>query len=197
LAFLARPAVIPVTDSYDVIVIDTELPDGVDGLGVVMQLRKGGNKIPILIVSERTDVDHRILGLKSGADDYLVKPFALAEFLARLDAITRRSTKTHIPNTLTIGDLHVDMLTRKVKRSGKSVELQPREFKLLEYMMRHANQVVTRSMLIENVWEHHFDPGTNVIDVHISKLRKKIGDKSGISMLRTIRNSGYMIGVPS
>ncbi|MEM5430404.1 response regulator transcription factor [Cupriavidus oxalaticus] len=181
------------SEPYDAIIMDRMLPGGIDGLAIIEALRKTGSKVPILILSALTDVDDRIRGLKSGGDDYLVKPFAFGELLARLDALLRRSQEGRAETTLTLGDLSMDLLAHKVTRAGKAVALQPREFKLLEYLMRHANQVVTRTMLLENVWDYHFDPQTNVIDVHVSKLRQKIDDGSGRQLLRTIRNAGYML----
>ncbi len=182
-----------VSEPYDAIVMDRMLPGGIDGLAIVEALRQGGNRVPILILSALDGVDDRILGLKSGGDDYLVKPFAFGELLARLDALLRRSQHQAVETTMTLGDLTMDMLAHKVTRAGKPVTLQPREFKLLEYLIRHANQVVTRTMLLENVWDYHFDPQTNVIDVHISKLRQKIDAGFGKPLLRTVRNSGYML----
>jgi two-component system OmpR family response regulator len=182
-----------VSETYDAIIMDRMLPGGIDGLGIIVALRKDGNQTPILILSALSEVDDRILGLKSGGDDYLVKPFSFGELLARLDAILRRSQELHSDSTLTLGDLCMDRLTHKVTRGEKTVMLQPREFKLLEYLMRHANQVVTRTMLLENVWDYHFDPQTNVVDVHISKLRQKIDAGSATQLLRTIRNAGYML----
>jgi len=184
-----------VSEPYDAIIMDRMLPGGIDGLGIIVALRKDGNKIPILILSALSEVDDRILGLQSGGDDYLVKPFAFGELLARLDAILRRSQESSTESALSVGDLNMDLLSRKVTRAGKSVSLQPREFKLLEYLARHANQVVTRTMLLENVWDYHFDPQTNVVDVHISKLRQKIENDLTKPMLRTIRNAGYMLTV--
>jgi two-component system OmpR family response regulator len=181
------------SEPYDVIVMDRMLPGNIDGLGIIEAVRKAGNKTPILILSALSDVDDRIRGLKSGGDDYLVKPFAFGELLARLDALVRRSQESHVETTLVLDDLHVNLVSRKVTRGGKTVSLQPREFKLLEYLMRHANQVVTRTMLLENVWDYHFDPQTNVIDVHVSKLRQKIDAGSERPLLRTIRNAGYML----
>jgi two-component system OmpR family response regulator len=181
------------SEPYDVIIMDRMLPGDIDGLGIIAALRKAGNNTPILILSALSDVDDRIRGLKSGGDDYLVKPFAFGELLARLDALVRRSQESNTETTLVVDDLHVNLVSRKVTRGGKSVALQPREFKLLEYLMRHANQVVTRTMLLENVWDYHFDPRTNVIDVHVSKLRQKIDAGAGRPLLRTIRNAGYML----
>jgi two-component system OmpR family response regulator len=144
-------------------------------------------------LSALADVDERIRGLESGGDDYLVKPFAFGELLARVDALARRSRDSPAETTLVVGDLSLDLLSRKVTRSGKGVLLQPREYKLLEYLMRHANQVVTRTMLLENVWDYHFDPQTNVVDVHVSRLRQKIDAGAERQLLRTIRNAGYML----
>jgi two-component system OmpR family response regulator len=181
------------SEPYDVIIMDRMLPGDIDGLGIIAAVRKAGSKVPILILSALSDVDDRIRGLKSGGDDYLVKPFAFGELLARLDALVRRSQESHVETTLVLDDLCVNLVSRKVTRGAKTVTLQPREFKLLEYLMRHANQVVTRTMLLENVWDYHFDPRTNVIDVHVSKLRQKIDAGSERPLLRTIRNAGYML----
>lgn len=181
------------SEPYDVVVMDRLLPGSVDGLGIIGALRKSGNKVPILILSALSDVDERIRGLQSGGDDYLVKPFAFGELLARLDALVRRAQENSAETTLVLEDLSIDLLSRKVTRGGKPVSLQPREFKLLEYLMRHANQVVTRTMLLENVWDYRFDPQTNVVDVHVSKLRHKIDAGFARPLLRTIRNAGYML----
>jgi two-component system OmpR family response regulator len=181
------------SEPCDVIIMDRMLPGSVDGLGIVAALRKSGSKVPILILSALSDVDERIRGLQSGGDDYLVKPFAFGELLARLDALVRRAQDASAETTLALDDLSVDLLSRKVTRAGKPVSLQPREFKLLEYLMRHANQVVTRTMLLENVWDYRFDPQTNVVDVHVSKLRQKIDAGFARQLLRTIRNAGYML----
>ncbi len=180
-------------ESYDAIVMDRMLPGDIDGLGIIAALRKTGSRTPILILSALSDVDERIRGLQSGGDDYLVKPFAFGELLARLDALVRRANGGNSVTTLSVGDLTMDLLSRKVTRSGKTVTLQPREFKLLEYLMRHADQVVTRTMLLESVWDYHFDPQTNVVDVHVSKLRQKIDAGAERPLLRTIRNAGYML----
>jgi len=181
------------SNAYDVVVMDRMLPGGIDGLGVIAALRAAGNRVPILIVSALGDVDERIRGLKAGGDDYVVKPFAFGEVLARLDALTRRSQETYAETSLKVGDLSIDLLSRKVARGGTSIVLKPREFKLLEYLMRHADQVVTRTMLLENIWDYHFDPQTNVIDVHVSKLRHKIDAGFDRSLLRTVRSAGYML----
>jgi two-component system OmpR family response regulator len=181
------------SEPYDVIIMDRLLPGSIDGLGIIAALRKTGSKVPILILSALSDVDERIRGLQAGGDDYLVKPFAFGELLARLDALVRRSQDNSAETTLVLDDLSVDLLSRKVTRAGKPLSLQPREFKLLEYLMRHANQVVTRTMLLENVWDYRFDPQTNVVDVHVSKLRHKIDAGFARPLLRTIRNAGYML----
>lgn len=180
------------TGPYDAIVMDRMLPGGIDGIAIIETLRRTGNKTPILILSALGEVDDRIQGLKAGGDDYLVKPFAFGELLARLDALVRRAQETRPETTLVVDDLTMDLLTHKVTRAGKTIALQPREFKLLEYLMRHANQVVTRTMLLENVWDYNFDPQTNVVDVHVSKLRQKI-DTGGRQLLRTVRNAGYRL----
>jgi two-component system OmpR family response regulator len=181
------------SENYDVIIMDRMLPGGVDGLAIIEALRKTGNKTPIMILSALSDVEERIRGLKAGCDDYLVKPFAFGELLARLDALLRRTQEKRDETTLTVGDLTMDLLTHKVKRGARTLSLQPTEFKLLEYLMRHSDQVVTRTMLLENVWDYHFDPQTNVVDVHISKLRQKFDTGATQQLLRTIRNAGYML----
>lgn len=182
-----------VSEPYDAIVMDRMLPGGIDGLGIVEALRQQGNRVPILILSALDGVDDRIRGLRAGGDDYLTKPFAFGELLARLDALLRRSQSQSVETVMSLGDLSVDMLSHRVTRGGRPVALQPREFKLLTYLLRHANQVVTRTMLLENVWDYHFDPQTNVIDVHISKLRQKIDAGFATPLLRTVRNAGYML----
>ena len=182
------------SERYDVIIMDRMLPGNIDGLSLISALRQSGNQTPILILSALADVDERIKGLRAGGDDYLAKPFAFGELLARLDALHRRAeggANTETP--LVVGDLHMDPLTRKVTRGDRPIALQPREFKLLEYLMRHAGQVVTRTMLLENVWDYHFDPQTNVVDVHISKLRQKIDAEFERPLLRTVRNAGYTV----
>lgn len=181
------------SSAFDVIIMDRMLPDNVDGLAIIETLRSAGVRTPILILSALSDVDERIKGLQSGGDDYLTKPFAFGELLARLDALARRTQSNPKATSLDVGDLHMDLLSRKVTRGQRNILLQPREFKLLEYLMRHAGQVVTRTMMIENVWEYHFDPQTNVIDVHISKLRQRIDSDFERPLLRTVRNAGYML----
>lgn len=182
------------TEVYDVMILDRMLPGGIDGLAIIEALRKTGNKTPVLILSALADVDARIHGLRAGGDDYLGKPFAFGELEARLDALVRRSQGNDAQTLLVVDELRLDLLSRKVTRGGKPIPLQPREFKLLEYLMRHADQVVTRTLLIENVWDYHFDPQTNVIDVHISKLRHKIEDGFDYPLLHTVRGVGYRLG---
>ena len=181
------------TGQYDIMILDRMLPGGIDGLAIVDSLRKTGNNTPILILSALAAVDDRIRGLKAGGDDYLTKPFAFGELSARLDALIRRSQGVGVRTELAVADLRLDLLTRKVTRRGKPITLQPREFKLLEYLMRHADQVVTRTMLLENVWEYHFDPQTNIIDMHISKLRQKIDAGFDKRLLHTVRGVGYRL----
>ncbi|MBV9913359.1 MAG: response regulator transcription factor, partial [Sinobacteraceae bacterium] len=181
------------SEPYDVIIMDRMLPGQIDGLAIIEALRKSGNHTPILILSALSDVDERIRGLKSGGDDYLTKPFAFGELLARLDALARRAQGSGTQTSLRVADLHVDLLSRKAMRGTRSIALQPQEFKLLEYLMRHAGQVVTRTMLLENVWDYHFDPQTNVVDVHVSRLRQRIDAGAERPLLKTIRNAGYML----
>ena len=177
---------------YDVAIIDRMLPK-MDGLGVVAEMREHGNTTPVLFLSALSEVDDRVKGLKAGGDDYLTKPYAFVELLARVDALMRRRSPVTVKTRLQVGDLDLDLLTRAAKRGDQMIDLQPREFRLLEYLMRHAGQVVTRTMLLESVWEYHFDPQTNVIDVHISRLRAKIDKGFDTPLLHTIRGAGYMI----
>ncbi len=156
-------------------------------------MREHSNATPVLFLSALSEVDDRVKGLKSGGDDYLTKPYAFVELLARVDALMRRRSPASVKTRLQVGDLELDLLTRGAKRSGSDIDLQPREFRLLEYLMRHAGQVVTRTMLLESVWEYHFDPQTNVIDVHISRLRAKIDKGFELPLLHTVRGAGYMI----
>jgi two-component system OmpR family response regulator len=178
--------------TYDVAVIDRMLPK-LDGLKLVESLREQRNTTPVLFLSALSDVDDRIKGLRGGGDDYLTKPYAFAELLARLDALMRRRDPGAVKTKVHVGDLELDLLSRTARRNGSAIELQPREFRLLEYLMRHAGQIVTRTMLLENVWEYHFDPQTNVIDVHISRLRAKIDKGFQNPLLHTVRGAGYMI----
>jgi two-component system OmpR family response regulator len=178
---------------HEVMVIDRMLP-GIDGLSIIRTLRAAGNRTPVLILSALGEVDDRVHGLRAGGDDYLVKPFAYSELLARLEALLRRGNAGVAETVLRVADLEMDLLSRTVRRAGQALELQPREFRLLEYLMRHAGQVVTRTMLLEGVWDYHFDPQTNVIDVHISRLRGKIDKGFVPALLRTVRGAGYSLG---
>ena len=182
------------SETYDVMIVDRMLPPP-DGLTIIETVRKSGNQTPILVLSALGEVDDRVEGLKAGGDDYLVKPFAFSELQARLEALMRRQGATTEITHLNVGDLELDLLSRKVTRRGEKILLNPREFKVLEFLMRHAGQVVTRTMLLEHVWEYHFDPQTNVIDVHISRLRQKIDKAFGAPMLQTIRGAGYKLDV--
>ncbi len=177
---------------YDVLVVDRMLPHR-DGLAVVRTLRAEGIRTPVLFLSALGEVDDRVKGLKAGADDYLTKPFAMSELLARIEALVRRAQPEEADPRYLIGDLMLDRLTRKVTRSGQPITLQPREFRLLEYLMKNAGQIVTRTMLLEKVWDYHFDPQTNVIDVHISRLRSKIDKGFDPPLLHTVRGAGYRI----
>ena len=179
-------------ETYDAAVVDRMLP-GVDGLTIVRTMRSAGNHTPVLILSALGDVDDRVKGLKAGGDDYLVKPYAFAELLARLEALLRRGRADPPDTTLKVADLEMDLVARTVKRAGKPIELKPKEFALLEYLMRHAGHVVTRTMLLENVWDYSFDPQTNVIDVHVSRLRQKIDKGHDKPLLSTIRGAGYSL----
>ncbi|MFL2771658.1 MAG: response regulator transcription factor [Rhodospirillaceae bacterium] len=178
--------------SYEVMVVDRMLP-GPNGLAVVQQVRENNISTPVLFLSALGDVEDRVDGLKAGGDDYLVKPFAMSELLARIEALMRRGKVSSEVTQLVVGDLEMDILARKVIRQGKRIYLHPREFKLLEYLMRNAGQLVTRTMLLENVWEYHFDPQTNVIDVHISRLRQKLDKPFDSSILQTVRGAGYKL----
>ena len=177
---------------YDLMVVDRMLP-GVDGLSIVEAARNAGRRAPILVLSALGEVDDRVEGLRRGGDDYLVKPFAFSELLARLEALARRGDTEKAETRLQVGGLEMDLLTRQVRRDGRGIELQPREFRLLEYLMRHAESVVTRTMLLEKVWGYHFDPQTNVIDVHISRLRRKIDKGFDHALLHTVRGAGYVL----
>ncbi len=181
------------TETYDLLILDRMLPE-LDGVTLLKTIRGAGNLVPVLILSALGGVDERVKGLRSGGDDYLVKPFAFSELLARAEVLSRRSKQGQASQhmKISVADLEIDLLSRKVVRAGKTIELQAREFKLLEYLLQHKGQVVTRTMLLESVWEYHFDPQTNMIDVHISRLRKKIDDKDG-KIIKTMRGAGYII----
>lgn len=177
---------------YDVLVVDRMLPRR-DGLSVIAELRARSNGTPVLILSALGEVDDRVTGLRAGGDDYLTKPYAFSELLARIEVLDRRTGGKEVETHHRVGDLELDRLSHTVKRAGKEIPLQPREFRLLEYLMRHSGQVVTRTMLLENVWDYHFDPQTNVIDVHVSRLRSKIEKGFGAPLLHTVRGAGYML----
>ena len=184
---------------HDALVVDRMLP-GLDGLSIVRSLRAAGRDTPVLVLSALGEVDDRVEGLRAGGDDYLVKPFALAELSARLEALARRRSAgaavAQPAARLAVADLEMDLLARTVKRAGRAIELKPREFRLLEHLLRHAGQVVTRTMLLEAVWDYHFDPQTNVIDVHVSRLRRKVDRDFGLPLIHTVRGAGYMIREP-
>jgi two-component system OmpR family response regulator len=182
------------TEPYDALVVDRMLP-GVDGLTVIRTLRASNNSTPALVLSALGEVDDRVNGLRAGGDDYLVKPFAFSELLARLEALIRRAGAANLSadTVLQVADLRMDLLRREVRRGDRAIDLQPREFQLLEFLMRHAGQVVTRTMLLEGVWDYHFDPQTNVIDVHISRLRAKIDKGFDRPLLHTVRGAGYRL----
>jgi two-component system, OmpR family, response regulator len=177
---------------YDVLIIDRMLPK-LDGLTVIGQLRAKGNAAPALILSALGAVDDRVRGLRAGGDDYLPKPYSFSELLARVEVLARRHTGRGEETQYRVADLELDRLSHRVVRGSEEISLQPREFRLLEYLMKHAGQVVTRTMLLENVWDYHFDPQTNIIDVHISRLRSKIDKGFAQPLLHTVRGAGYMI----
>jgi len=182
------------TEAYDALVVDRMLPS-LDGLSVIETLRKAGRETPVLIVSALGEVDERVRGLRSGGDDYLVKPYAFSELLARLELLVQRRGKSGAPaeTHLRVADLEMDLLRRTVKRGGVNIELKAREFALLEFLMRNAGRVVTRTMILESVWDYHFDPQTNVIDVHISRLRQKIDKEFDAPLIKTVRGAGYSL----
>ncbi len=181
--------------AVDAMIVDRMLP-GLDGLALIASLRARGLRLPVLILSALGQVDDRVAGLRAGGDDYLVKPYHLSELLARIDALCRRVADGAFSPRLAVADLEIDLVTREARRGGRSIELTPREFRLLECLMRAAGQVVTRRMLLEQVWGYHFDPQTNVIDVHVSRLRQAIGDDKHAPLLTTVRGTGYVIAPP-
>jgi two-component system OmpR family response regulator len=179
-------------EEFDVIVLDRMLPR-VDGLKILQTLRATGDATPVLILSALGDVDERVAGLRAGGDDYLAKPFAFSELLARIEVLSRRGTVAAESARLAAGDLEMDLLGRTVRRAGRRIELTAREFRILEYLVRHAGRVVTRSMLLEHVWDYHFDPQTNIIDQHVSRLRQKVDREAGLPLIETVRGVGYVI----
>ena len=184
------------TSRYSAIILDRMLPGGPDGLAVLTTLRTLGVDAPVLILSALSAVDERVKGLRAGGDDYLTKPFEALELTARLDALLRRRAAPQAKTKLAIGDLEIDLLSREVRRAGRPIDLLPREYRILEYLVRHANQVVTRTMLFEEVWQYHLDQRTNVIDVHVGKLRRKLDEGGLPSMIETVRGSGYILRAP-
>jgi two-component system OmpR family response regulator len=188
-------AMLEMGEGIDVVVLDIGLPD-MSGLDVARRVRSAGTDVAILMLTARDTVDDRVRGLDVGADDYLVKPFAFAELHARLEALMRRGVGETPETKLRVGDLEMNLLTREVTRARRHIHIQPREFRLLEYLMRHEGQVVTRTMLLENVWDYHFDPQTNVIDVHVSRLRAKIDKEFDEPLLQTVRGAGYVLRAP-
>ncbi|HZU89914.1 MAG TPA: response regulator transcription factor [Stellaceae bacterium] len=183
-------------ESFDLLIVDRMLPR-LDGLALVKTLRGAGNRTPVLFLTALGGIDDRVIGLNSGGDDYLVKPFAFAELVARVGALGRRPPASPVETRLRVADLDLDLLSRTVRRAGRAIDLQPREFRLLEYLMRHAGQVVTRTMLLENVWDFHFDPRTNVVETHISRLRGKIDKGFEPELLQTVRGAGYRVRNPA
>jgi two-component system OmpR family response regulator len=181
--------------SYSVLIVDRMLP-GNDGLTLVRALRGNGVRTPVLFLTAIGGIDDRVAGLEAGGDDYLVKPFSFSELSARLNALARRPPLVDAETVLTVGDLELDRLRRSVKRAGRKVDLQPREFMLLEYLMKNAGRPVTKTMLLENVWDFHFDPKTNIVETHISRLRAKVDRGCDVGLIQTIRGSGYMISAP-
>lgn len=182
-------------EQWDLIILDRMLPQKADGMTIIKALREIGNMTPVLILSALASLDERVQGLRDGGDDYLTKPFAFSELLARCEALLRRAGAREEVQELRVADLKLDLRTRRADRAGQPIALQPREFRLLEYLVRHQGQVVTRTMLLEAVWDYHFDPQTNVIDVQISRLRNKIDKNFSPPLLHTVRGVGYMIGI--
>jgi two-component system OmpR family response regulator len=180
------------SEPYDVAIVDLMLPKR-EGLSVIDELRKRGRSTPVLILSARRSVDDRVRGLQAGGDDYLTKPFAFAELLARVQALVRRASRAPEPTTLSLGDLTLDLLTRKVSRGAVTIELRPREFALLEYLLRNAGKVVSKTMILSHVWEYNFDPQTNIVDVLVSRLRDKIDRPFDVKLLHTVRGVGYVL----
>ncbi len=183
-------------NDYDIIILDRMLP-ALDGLSILKTLRSSNRQTPVIILSALGEVDDRVQGLKAGGDDYLVKPFAFSELLARIEVLLRRGDMKPDNSQLKVANLELDRLTHAVKRAGKTIDLQPREYLILEFLMQHAGQIVTRTMLLESVWDYHFDPQTNIIDVHISRLRNKIDKGFELALLQTVRGAGYCLREPA
>src|SRR5712672_1138931 len=196
LAATGRDGLFLATDGgHDVVIVDRMLP-GLDGIGLVQALRGTGVKAPVLFLTALGGVGDRVRGLDAGGDDYLVKPFAFAELLARVNALARRPPLSDTPTVLQAGDLEMDLLGRTVTRGGKAIDLQPREFQLLAFLMRNLDRVLTRTMLLEAVWDFHFDPKTNIVESHISRLRSKLSQYGGAELIHTLRGSGYALRAP-
>lgn len=183
-------------EPYDVMIVDRMLP-GLDGLSVVKTIRAAGVNTPVLFLTTMSGVGDRVIGLEAGGDDYLVKPFAFAELLARVNALARRPQIAAVETVLRVADLEMDLISRQVRRAGQEIALQPREFRLLEYLMRNAGRLVTRTMLLENVWDFHFDPKTNIVETHVSRLRSKVDRGFDTDLIQTVRGSGYLLREPS
>ena len=183
-------------EAYDVMIVDRMLP-GLDGLSVVKTIRGAGVKTPVLFLTTMSGVGDRVAGLEAGGDDYLMKPFAFAELLARVNALARRPPMTQVETVLRVADLEMDLISRRARRAGQEIALQPREFRLLEYLMRNAGRVVTRTMLLESVWDFHFDPKTNIVETHVSRLRSKVDRGFDAELIQTVRGSGYLLRAPS
>jgi two-component system, OmpR family, response regulator len=180
------------TSNFDVIILDRMLPE-LDGMAVLKTLRTAGNRTPVLLLSALGDVDQRVAGLRAGGDDYLAKPFVLQELLARVEVLARRTPAPAEPGRLTLGDLEMDLLGRQICRAGRRIDVTAREFRILEYLLRNTDRVVTRSMLLEQVWDYHFDPQTNIIDQHVSRLRQKLEQAGTTPLIQTVRGVGYMV----
>lgn len=183
-------------EPYDVMIVDRMLP-GLDGLGIVKTIRAAGVRTPVLFLTALSGIDDRVDGFQAGGDDYLVKPFAFAELVARIQALARRPPMNDPQTVLKVADLEMDLLKRKVSRAGKEIDLQPREFRLLEFLMQNAGRLVTRTMLLEHVWEYHFDPRTNIVETHVSRLRSKVDREFDKELIETVRGSGYLIRDPA
>ena len=184
-----------VGETYDVIILDRMLPE-IDGLAILRTMRASNVKTPVLLLTAQGGIDDRVEGLEAGGDDYLVKPFAFAELVARVNALARRPPTQEMPTELAVADLRLNLLKRTVTRGGRRIDLQPREFQLLEYMLRHAGRVVTRTMLLESVWDFHFDPKTNIVESHMSRLRGKVDRGHGCDLIHTVRGAGYILREP-
>jgi len=183
------------SEPYDLMIVDRMLPE-LDGLSLVKRVRAAGVETPVLFLTALGGVDDRVTGLEAGGDDYLPKPFAFSELLARISALARRPPMSSVVTTLQVEDLHMDLLKRTVTRKGQTIDLQPREFRLLEYLMRHSGEVVTRTMLLEHVWDFHFDPHTNVVETHVSRVRAKVDKPFDFPLIHTVRGAGYSLHAP-